>query len=705
MESVFDSHGDQLPKQLREAWLCPTLPPLNDGMVNMALKGNVAPSAAACLGGHLRVRALPIGVTAEELFVFFRGYGVPPLGIQFCHGNGECILRLSSPARAQRLLAEAACGRLLLFGSLLELLPATEEDILSCCALPLDAGSEQGMTAGKTYKTATIQVAGMPSQATRTPERSTTPQRSVAPLSREGLSARASRARGRSLSLGRFSSPSHSPASVNEAIPDIGVGVRQTRACTSSPSPSKSKTFPPRLPSQGPPLRRSRTRTPRTSPQSGRYATPHGSPASSVSKSPRPARPHKPECQLAPRSPETPSRRPETRGSRSSLRRVESAPPAVLGDLPVPAKYWEFSGQEFNVAVSPHKLEKLRKSLASVKREMTAVRASFQEDVRANSELAEQLEAGRLHLRDLRESDAAAALASTVGNDCQCPTAVPDNAEQSSRFNILRTETEMLAEELSVAAKRHLARCSSLRDLRVAAKLALIKRGLRGASKVSAGLSSDKHSKEQELSESIKASEALQLKAADLRGEIRQIVDKEVAIAAVNVQQEAALHEELGTLRAAFTNSVEARQSASSALSVQYQAQAVHRSNIRELSLRLGAARVASQRFARGLQDVSSQEGDLKTKLAAVQSRSAAAKIEAGNCNAANGLLEAELQQQRDATSAWQACVCDLAQSHIAISAETAKMATASREALHCGSAGLETSRHWGLSGPPMATR
>lgn len=73
--------------------------------------------------GYVRVRGLPPGVAAEELIAFFRGYGVPVLGVQLFTGTHECILQLPCMARAQRLLAER--GRLVLFGSGLELLPAT----------------------------------------------------------------------------------------------------------------------------------------------------------------------------------------------------------------------------------------------------------------------------------------------------------------------------------------------------------------------------------------------------------------------------------------------------------------------------------------------------------------------------------------------------------------------------------------------------
>merc|ERR1712216_1117928 len=72
--------------------------------------------------------------------------------------------------------------------------------------------------------------------------------------------------------------------------------------------------------------------------------------------------------------------------------------------------------------------------------------------------------------------------------------------------------------------------------------------------------------------------------------------------------------------------------------------------------------------------------------------RASVAKKEATNYNSAYTSLEAELQKQRDATAAWKACVAELAQGHVAISDETARMATASREALCRGASGIDSS-------------
>jgi hypothetical protein len=76
------------------------------------------------------------------------------------------------------------------------------------------------------------------------------------------------------------------------------------------------------------------------------------------------------------------------------------------GDLPVPARYWEYSADEWNVAVSPNKLETLRQQLESVKRETVSLRAALEEDVRSCKDMVEQVEVGKLRLRDLREEEA-----------------------------------------------------------------------------------------------------------------------------------------------------------------------------------------------------------------------------------------------------------------------------------------------------------
>merc|ERR1712178_36761 len=182
------------------------------------------------------------------------------------------------------------------------------------------------------------------------------------------------------------------------------------------------------------------------------------------------------------------------------------------------------------------------------------------------------------------------------------------------------------------------------------------------------------------------ATDALKVRAEELRSEIQQTVDKSMAAAAESARHEAAHKLKLDTLRAECTEMAAARRSASSAVAAEKQAHAVRRNHMSELSLRLAGARVATQRFARYLQEVGQQGLALQAKLAEVRCRGAAAPAEVANCNAAYASLEAELSQQREAAAAWQSCVGELTQNHVTISVETARMASASREALCYGS-------------------
>lgn len=351
----------------------------------------------------------------------------------------------------------------------------------------------------------------------------------------------------------------------------------------------------------------------------------------------------------------------------------------------MPARYWEFSGEEFNIAVSPQKLESLQLTLEKVQRETATVRASLEEDLQVTSELAEQVEVSRLRLRDLREEEAAA---------CSAPVPVETDTqvqEEKAHMDILvyRTETEALAQEVAEAAQLQLARSSHLGDLRIAARLARFKRGCQAADKVCDDFNAERRCQREELENVAEVNNALRVRTEELRCEVQETVERELEETSASSAREVSQHEELAALRTEFTEAVEARQTASLALAAQHQAQAGRRSHMTEISSRLAGARVATQRLARSLQDVGNERSTLQAKLTELRCGSAAVKVDAHTHNAACALLEAELRQQRDATLSWQACADSLAQGHIDISAETARVVSSSRKALCSRSVGL----------------
>lgn len=380
---------------------------------------------------------------------------------------------------------------------------------------------------------------------------------------------------------------------------------------------------------------------------------------------------------------------------------MESAPPAVLGDLPVPARYWEYSGQEWNIAVSPRKLEDIRQRLTSTQRAIDLVRASFKEDTVANAELAEQVELGRLRLRDLREEEAAATTTSSVVEYSPSSVYVEDDSELIA----LRDETGALAGEVEGMAQMQIGRCAALQDLRIAAKLAHLKRNVKAEAEVHQDISAHRMSQEKELVEALQDTDSLMAATEQRRREVRAIVDEEIVMSAARAEREAAQGKELAALRSEFNEALETKRSASLALAAQHQAQASRRRRATELAARVAETRNSTQRVAKCLQEAGVQAGLLQVKMTEARRSVDSARDEAAARSAACRLLEAELQQQRDATLAWQACAGDLAQGHVAISAETAKAVAASHNALCRSATPLDAPPQWCGAGIPMATR
>jgi hypothetical protein len=376
----------------------------------------------------------------------------------------------------------------------------------------------------------------------------------------------------------------------------------------------------------------------------------------------------------------------------------------VLGELPVPARYWEYSARDWHIAVCPQKLEKLRLQMAQLQREAASLRPSYEEDVRRCAQLAEETEAGRVRLRDLREEEAIVMSSEALKREASMQSDVQAKHAATLELATLRAETETLASEVENAARLQLAHCSALREMRIAAKLARVKRGIEAVANEREVFRSESRSQNEELSKFGEAAEALRAWAAELRSGMEEVWDDERAALALMAEREQTEGEELAALRLELTEAAGLRQTGSAFLAVQHQAQEVRRQRVSDLNMRLVGTRVATQRLAKSLQEVRIQGSSTKARLAEVQSRSRPANIESSTCRAACERLAIELQQQRDATAAWQACAADLAQGHQAITTETARVVNASREALFGMPVGLEESRHWCHAGLPMPT-
>lgn len=367
----------------------------------------------------------------------------------------------------------------------------------------------------------------------------------------------------------------------------------------------------------------------------------------------------------------------------------------------MPAKYWEYSAREWNIAVNPIKLETLRQQVGNVQREIAALRSSFDKDVSRCNSLEEQIEAGRIRMRDLREEESAAMNDELAGRFVQSEVELECNAE----ILALRDKTEVLASEVESAARLHLTRSQSLNDMRIAAKLARVRQDGNKSSTRCTKLQVDQCRQKGELENAVEAAEQLRARMEELRADIQLAKAEELAAVASVAERDAAHREEIAALRCQITHATNAKQIASSTLAAQHQVHEARRNSVSDLTIRLAETRVATHRFAKNLQDIGRQGSSIKLKLGEFQEKSKTINVQVGAGKNACDMLAAELLQQRDATMAWQACADDLARGQLAISKETARVVNASRETLCSMGAGIDEARSWSNASLPMLTR
>jgi len=144
----------------------------------------------------------------------------------------------------------------------------------------------------------------------------------------------------------------------------------------------------------------------------------------------------------------------------------------------------------------------------------------------------------------------------------------------------------------------------------------------------------------------------------------------------------AAREEKIAALRTELTEQDQRSRSMQVAVVAQDQAQAALRRQISELSMRHSSVQANVCKLSEGLEDVKSRASLMHSDLAEASQKRSELRQDAAAKIFAQQQLEAELEQQRDATMAWQACVDDLQQGHRAISSEAATAASVSRHLL-----------------------
>mmetsp|Transcript_125670 Transcript_125670/g.350047 ORF Transcript_125670/g.350047 Transcript_125670/m.350047 type:complete len:307 (+) Transcript_125670:3-923(+) len=236
--------------------------------------------------------------------------------------------------------------------------------------------------------------------------------------------------------------------------------------------------------------------------------------------------------------------------------------------------------------------------------------------------------------------------------------------------------------EVSEAAALQLRRCRSLQGLRAAARLAQLRRGARAAVEERRRLSAECRGRSQEAGTAAEATAELRLRARGVREETLA-AEGEAAAANASCRAMALVPDEAA---AALVNELAAeeqrRRLARAEDSAQEEAQAALRRRAAGLSMHLAAAQQEACRAAGSLEDAERQAVALSGELMEAQRRASALLDRVDTSAAACQLLEAELQQQRDATFAWWACADDLADGHQDISAQAARAMHASREVL-----------------------
>lgn len=355
------------------------------------------------------------------------------------------------------------------------------------------------------------------------------------------------------------------------------------------------------------------------------------------------------------------------------LRRAESAPPEVFGVTSTVAAPHGFSARQWSVAVSPLRLEALRQQVHVVHREASLARLELDEDRAMCDNWAAQMEAGRLRLRELREEEAAALAAQRLragtgmvdaarggGVGVAGPNSSIDAIAAASPNEALRVETEALAHEVSIAAARQLARCQSLRDLQAASQVARLKRGARTATEVRKRLGAERRECAHELDTTRDALGLLSLRACELR----EAVGKEATF--TNVQRAGAVVPEASFMALRSELVVEEQHCRSVQLEEagQVEAQAALRCREAEVAFHLAEAQAGIRRLGEMLRDAERRDAALRVEVMFAQDEASEHAARLCASTATHMRLEAELQQQRDATLAWQMCVNDLSNGH-----------------------------------------
>lgn len=286
--------------------------------------------------------------------------------------------------------------------------------------------------------------------------------------------------------------------------------------------------------------------------------------------------------------------------------------------------------------------------------EADTVRAQVNENKAFCKDCALQVEANRRRVRNLLDAEAAATSTEPL------QVGVQEAAAQNgiARVATLRAETDTLASEVSEAAALQVKRCQSLRGLQAAARLARLKRGTRAAMDARRRLGVEYDDCKTEIGAAVEATAALRLQARGLREEVAAADGEALALGASS-RLTAVPSEMTAAFRCELAAEERHCRSVFLADCAQEEAEAALRRQAAGLSLRIASTEASCHRLTDSLEDSERRGAALASELNEALGRTFSLTKTADAHDSVCQLLEAELQQQRDATTAWWACADD----------------------------------------------
>lgn len=387
------------------------------------------------------------------------------------------------------------------------------------------------------------------------------------------------------------------------------------------------------------------------------------------------------------------------------LPRATSAPPAVTEEV-VPIGLAGYSADAWVFAASPKRLEILRRQLAAVRSEVAAAENKLQEDRSACAMLARQTEANRSRVRELKEDEARATAGETAENASiswdlttidnsttfDGPGLLREALEQDrlaeeqrlhvtkakAEMEAMQQETEQLALDVSAQAEKQIQRCHALRQMRAEVKLGRMRRGARIAIEARGRLHEECRARADDLQQASEAVASLRRQGHELKQEAVAAEAKAAVATADGLSR--VVPEELA---AALTSELQAEEQRTSLWrridATQAEAQEVLRRRSSELAEHLKEVQAGASKIAEDLQYAECKEAERIKELTDLRRAAAGLTEEVRWVSASQSSLEAELQQQRDATQAWRSCAQDLASRQQNLCSQAASAAKASR--------------------------